>query len=197
MLKSSIQVESKETNQKSLEKLYMQGCMHQVNKQYKEAVQCFAKAAQAGYAIAQVALGKCFEKGIGVKKNMKHANNWYDSAAQQCPVVAQKKPDEPKQLEKQPSTQISIEQKNNNNFFQLLPVIRVPIVSVTQSTSVIPSTTSNSSNTFFANKKSQPQISSSTLPSVESLSFLKLPSPVVQPEPLPKDGRSMFANTHS
>jgi TPR repeat protein len=54
-----------------------------VEKDEKEAVRWFRKAAEQGYAMAQVELGKVYYYGQGVKKDNTEAIKWYRKAAEQ------------------------------------------------------------------------------------------------------------------
>ena len=47
----------------------------------KKAVECFQKAAEQGYAKAQVNLGVCYEKGKGVPQSDAGAIQWYRKVA--------------------------------------------------------------------------------------------------------------------
>ena len=49
----------------------------------KEAVQCFKIVAEAGSMVAQFTLGRMYERGIGVEKNIGVAKNYYEQAAKQ------------------------------------------------------------------------------------------------------------------
>ena len=53
------------------------------NKDYEEAAYWFRKAADQGYAAAQVTLGSMYEEGQGVAKDYKKAVYWYRKAANQ------------------------------------------------------------------------------------------------------------------
>ena len=49
----------------------------------------FAKAAEQGLPCAQCNLGECYMKGIGVKKDLVKAIEWYTKAAEQGDARAQ------------------------------------------------------------------------------------------------------------
>ena len=55
------------------------------------AAQYYRQSAEAGYVMAQFALGECYEKGQGVKKDKEKAREWYARAAEQGHLQAQAK----------------------------------------------------------------------------------------------------------
>lgn len=57
----------------------------------KKAAELYRQSAEAGYVTAQFALGECYEKGTGVKKNKNEAKAWYGKAAAQGHLQAQDK----------------------------------------------------------------------------------------------------------
>jgi TPR repeat protein len=57
---------------------------------YAEAICLYRKAADQGYADAQVNLGVLYENGAGVKRNLFEALRWYRKAADQGDTDAQK-----------------------------------------------------------------------------------------------------------
>jgi len=61
--------------------MYAKGLYHILD--YKKAVSWFQKAADKDFSMAIFNLGICYEKGLGVNKNMKEANRLYDKAATQ------------------------------------------------------------------------------------------------------------------
>ncbi|KAJ1445334.1 hypothetical protein M885DRAFT_402844, partial [Pelagophyceae sp. CCMP2097] len=56
---------------------------------HKQAVQLYQLAAAQGNALAQTALGSCYESGEGVKIDFKAAALWYRRAAEQAYPLAQ------------------------------------------------------------------------------------------------------------
>ena len=58
-------------------------------KQYEQAYHLFLKAADQGYAAAQLYLGSMYKKGEGVLLNEKEAMSWYRKAAEQGNADAQ------------------------------------------------------------------------------------------------------------
>jgi hypothetical protein len=48
----------------------------------QQAYQCFQQAAEKGHAEGQYELGVCYEKGIGVEKDLGNAVSWYRKSAQ-------------------------------------------------------------------------------------------------------------------
>ena len=63
-------------------------CYKNVNN-HAEAVKCFLKLAEQGYAPAQTSLGDAFFHGEGVSKNYKEAVTWFRKAAEQGYAPAQ------------------------------------------------------------------------------------------------------------
>lgn len=60
-----------------------------VQKNYKEAVDWYTKAAEQGYDVAQYNLALMYANGFGVPKDVKQAVVWYKKAAEQGNVKAQ------------------------------------------------------------------------------------------------------------
>ena len=56
---------------------------------FEEQFQQYLKDAQKGNAAAQYNLGVCYQKGLGVSKDMHEAVKWYRKAAEQGDVDAQ------------------------------------------------------------------------------------------------------------
>ena len=54
-----------------------------VEKDYREAVKWWTKAAQQGFASAQYNLGTMYHNGYGVVQDYREAVKWYKKAAQQ------------------------------------------------------------------------------------------------------------------
>lgn len=54
-----------------------------VDKDPRQAVKWYRKAAEQGHAGGQVELGRCYEEGIGVDKDPREAVTWYRKAAEQ------------------------------------------------------------------------------------------------------------------
>ena len=54
-----------------------------VKKDLETAYKYFLESANDGYVMAQYHVGKCLEKGLGVKKDKKQAKEWYKKAAEQ------------------------------------------------------------------------------------------------------------------
>ncbi len=65
-----------------------------IEKNEKEAVSWYQKAAEREYAMAQFYLGQCYDNGIGVNKDYKKAREWYVKAAKQGHYMAKKRADE-------------------------------------------------------------------------------------------------------
>lgn len=69
-----------------------------------QAVRWYWKAAEQGYATAEIALGECLLSGYGIKKDLRGAVSWYQKAVDQGDGLAQYKldvlPDEDKMVEK-------------------------------------------------------------------------------------------------
>ena len=65
--------------------MYRLGCMYAtgsgVQKDYKEALSWYQKAAAKGNADALYSLGEAYEHGQGVRENVQQAVNWYHDAA--------------------------------------------------------------------------------------------------------------------
>lgn len=62
-----------------------------VKRDMGKAFSYYMQSAEAGYVIAQFAVGECFEKGDGVKKNKDEALIWYEKAAEQGHLQAKEK----------------------------------------------------------------------------------------------------------
>ncbi|MBR0336614.1 MAG: toll/interleukin-1 receptor domain-containing protein [Alistipes sp.] len=58
-------------------------------KDYNSAVQYYHKAAEQGYADAQINLGYCYDKGLGVTQDYAEAVKWYRKVAEQGDNYAQ------------------------------------------------------------------------------------------------------------
>ena len=71
----------------SLGKCYDKG--EGVDKDFKEAVKWYKKAAEQGHAEAQNSLGNCYDTGEGVEKDLVEAAKWYRKAAEQGYAEAQ------------------------------------------------------------------------------------------------------------
>lgn len=65
------------------ENLWKKGRAFYLKKKYAEAVECYRKAADAGYAPAQNSLGCCYLAGRGVRKNPTMACHYFQKAADQ------------------------------------------------------------------------------------------------------------------
>ena len=63
--------------------------MNTQEKNWKEAMECYRKAAERGDAGAQGKLGDCYFCGYGVKENREEAVKWYCKAAEQGYAEAQ------------------------------------------------------------------------------------------------------------
>ena len=72
-----------------LKDLYKKGDEFYYKKQYPEAVECYRKAAEQGYAAAQNDLGYMYRNGYGVTKDYGEAVRWYHKAAEQGYATAQ------------------------------------------------------------------------------------------------------------
>ena len=72
-----------------LKDLYKKGNEFYDKKQYPEAVECYRKAAEQGYAYAQYNLGYMYRNGYGVTKDYGEAVRWYRKAAEQGDATAQ------------------------------------------------------------------------------------------------------------
>ena len=64
-------------------KLYEEGKALYDAKKYVQAIPKLKAAAEKGHKKAQYRLGKCYDKGNGVKEDDKLAVNWYAKAAEQ------------------------------------------------------------------------------------------------------------------
>lgn len=62
-----------------------------VKRDLTKAFQFYLESAEAGYVTAQFAVGECYEKGDGVKKNEDEAQKWFEKAAAQGHLQAQEK----------------------------------------------------------------------------------------------------------
>ena len=62
-----------------------------VKQDWKKAYEYYRKSAEAGFVLAQFAVGECLEKGKGVKKNKEEALIWYQKAAEQGHMPAKDK----------------------------------------------------------------------------------------------------------
>jgi TonB family protein len=65
------------------EELTQQGQEYLENDNYAEAFNCFKKAADQGYDLAEFALGGMYEYGLGVEQDHAAAMAWYKKAAAQ------------------------------------------------------------------------------------------------------------------
>ena len=70
-------------NAQSADKLYDEGKKLYDQEQYKEAVPKLQAAANKGHRKAQYRLGRCYDKGYGVKENDQKAFEFYQKAAKQ------------------------------------------------------------------------------------------------------------------
>ncbi len=75
--------------QHDAEQWYLQGKAYDKNYENVKSAECYAKAAEQGYAPAQLELGIAYEFGYGVEKNQKLATEWYQKAALQGEPMAQ------------------------------------------------------------------------------------------------------------
>jgi len=73
----------------STEKLYKEGKALYDAKKYKEAFPKLKAAAEKGHRKAQYRLGRCYEKGRGVKEDQNQAFIWYSKSAKQEYAKAQ------------------------------------------------------------------------------------------------------------
>ena len=73
----------------SADKLYEQGKKLYDEKNYTEAFPKLKTAAEKGHKKAQYRLGRCYDKGNGVKEDEKTAFTWYMKSAQQGFAKAQ------------------------------------------------------------------------------------------------------------
>lgn len=62
-----------------------------VKRDMTKAFQFYLESAKTGYVTAQYAVGECYEKGDGVKKNEDEAQKWFEKAAAQGHLQAQEK----------------------------------------------------------------------------------------------------------
>lgn len=62
-----------------------------VKRDMKKAFEYYKESAEAGYVMAQFAVGECLEKGNGVAKNKEEAMLWYEKAAEQGHLQAKDK----------------------------------------------------------------------------------------------------------
>jgi hypothetical protein len=72
-----------------LKDLYNKGDEFYNKKLYPEAVECYRKAAEQGYAAAQNELGWMYQNGYGVTEDYGEAVKWYRKAAEQGNATAQ------------------------------------------------------------------------------------------------------------
>jgi hypothetical protein len=70
-------------NAQSADKLYDEGKKLYDQEQYKEAVPKLQAAANKGHRKAQYRLGRCYDKGYGVKENDQKAFELYQKSAKQ------------------------------------------------------------------------------------------------------------------
>ncbi len=73
----------------SVEKLYAEGKKLYDAKNYTQAIQKLTPAAQKGHKKAQYRLGRCYDKGNGVKEDDVKAFEWYSKSAAQNFAKAQ------------------------------------------------------------------------------------------------------------
>jgi TPR repeat protein len=73
----------------SADKLYEQGKALYDAEKYKEAVPKLRQAAEKGHKKAQYRLGRCYDKGRGVKEDNTTAYQWYLKSANQDYAKAQ------------------------------------------------------------------------------------------------------------
>ena len=73
----------------SAERLYNEGKSYYDRDRYTEAVPRLKAAAEKGHKKAQYRLGRCYDKGYGVKEDDQAAFRWYLKAAQQGHAKAQ------------------------------------------------------------------------------------------------------------
>lgn len=72
-----------------IEKSYAEGKLLYDAENYKAAVPKLKYAAEKGHKKAQYRLGKCYDKGLGVKEDDKQAFRWYNKSAEQKFAKAQ------------------------------------------------------------------------------------------------------------
>lgn len=70
------------------EALYAQGA-EALSQDAEDAYRNFALSASMGYLPAAVALGHCYEEGVGAKKDRRRAFLWYESAAKEKDAMAE------------------------------------------------------------------------------------------------------------
>ncbi len=73
----------------SVERLYEEGKALYDAKKYTEAVKKLQPAAEKGHKKAQYRIGRCYDKGRGVKEDDKKAFEWYSKSAAQNYAKAQ------------------------------------------------------------------------------------------------------------
>ena len=73
----------------SIDKLYQEGKALYDAKNYTQAVKKLQPAAEKGHKKAQYRLGRCYDKGRGVKEDDKKAFEWYSKSAAQNYAKAQ------------------------------------------------------------------------------------------------------------
>ena len=71
------------TQAQNADALYKQGKALYDEKKYEQAVKKLLPAAQKGHKKAQYRMGRCHDKGHGVKEDNKLARQWYEKAAAQ------------------------------------------------------------------------------------------------------------------
>ena len=69
---------------------YAHGLEDEIKQDDKQAVEWFRKAAEKGRQNAQFALGQCYQHGIGVRRDLRAAKQWYQAAATQGHLKATK-----------------------------------------------------------------------------------------------------------
>ena len=62
---------------------YWSGMIEDIPQDYNKAMERFLEAAEMGYPMAQIAIGRMYEYGWGVEKDMKKAKEWYKKAENQ------------------------------------------------------------------------------------------------------------------
>ena len=67
----------------NVDKLYEDGKKLYDEKKYEQAFPLLKKAAEKGHKKAQYRLGRCYDKGNGVKEDDKQAVAWYAKSAAQ------------------------------------------------------------------------------------------------------------------
>lgn len=63
--------------------LYFNPVPGTVKRNYKKGLELLTEAANYGYPVAQYYLGVAYQQGLGVDKDLKKAQKWFDIAAQQ------------------------------------------------------------------------------------------------------------------